>query len=131
MTWFYWLIFIDEILHLWQDILNISSQASIFHWPRNIWRLIYFLCYLFQLYFILSCKNKIKIPHGKIWSVDFFLFLQMPPCDRFTYKISWHVSKTWLWRSYILIIFFFKNSLTLKTWIGQMQRFIFMMQKFQ
>jgi hypothetical protein len=25
MTWFYWLIFIDKIFHLWQDILNISS----------------------------------------------------------------------------------------------------------
>jgi len=36
MTWFYWLIFIDEILHLWQDILNISFQASTFHWPKNI-----------------------------------------------------------------------------------------------
>jgi len=31
MTWFYWLIFINEIFYLWQDIFNILSQVSTFY----------------------------------------------------------------------------------------------------
>ena len=50
-------VFIDEILPLWRNILNISFQMSTFHWPRNIWRLICFSCHLFQFYFILYFKE--------------------------------------------------------------------------
>jgi hypothetical protein len=71
IAWFYWLIFIDDILHLWQDICNISSQVLTFYWPRNIWKLIYFSCYLFQFYFILSTsqwfRNK---PCNAVWDLE-------------------------------------------------------------
>jgi hypothetical protein len=71
------LIFIDGILHLWQDILNISSHVPIFHWPRNIRKLIFFF-HVIYLNFILSFHVKTKYStHDEIWLVENFDFYSL------------------------------------------------------
>jgi hypothetical protein len=95
-------IYLNEILHLWQDVLNILSQVSLFHWPRNIWRLIYFPCHIYIFYFILFFLFKKKNNTWRNLIGRKFVFLQMPPRDKFTYfRNKWACLEKYGWEGFI------------------------------
>jgi len=107
MTYFYWLIFNDGILYLWQYISTGSCIYDKMSWISYlkchlfidqeiyegsfIFPVIYFYFILF--YFILSfLKN--KIIRGGIWLVENLCFYRCPlETSSLTFETSGHVSK--------------------------------------